>query len=360
MGLPPRHRRPHRLDEILEGPGARSGSILVIDDEEINRDLLTRRLTHQGHAVFTADPGETGLALAARECIDLILLDVLMPGLSGYEVLSRIKTDAALRDIPVLDDLGARSDSQRDPVHRTRRGRLSDQAVRSPGASRPGEQLSQEEVGPRFRAGVPPRRRARSRRLRSPSRRETSRPRAWMLSASGPIRWGTWLASSNAWGLKWPLVNAACGRGRAARHRHDEERKAAQVAEITESDYFQKLKARAKAWPPAKPPAISPRADSTSSRRRAMAKIVSIHSYRGGTGKSNLTANLAAASRRPASASASSTPTSSRPAFICCSGSKTRADLRTPQRLPVGALPDRGGGDDVTPPSVGRRAGASG
>ena len=90
------------LDETLEGPGARSGSILVIDDEEINRDLLTRRLTHQGHVVLTADSGEAGLALAARERVDLILLDVLMPGLSGYEVLSRIKADAALREIPVL------------------------------------------------------------------------------------------------------------------------------------------------------------------------------------------------------------------------------------------------------------------
>ena len=61
----------------------------MIDDEEINRDLLTRRLTHQGHIVFTADSGEAGLALAARECVDLILLDVLMPGLSGYDVLSQ-------------------------------------------------------------------------------------------------------------------------------------------------------------------------------------------------------------------------------------------------------------------------------
>ena len=74
----------------------------MIDDEEINRDLLTRRLAHQGHGVFAADRGEAGLALAARERVDLILLDVLMPGLSGYEVLSRIKADADLREIPVL------------------------------------------------------------------------------------------------------------------------------------------------------------------------------------------------------------------------------------------------------------------
>lgn len=88
--------------EPSESPGPRRGSILVIDDEEINRDLLMRRLTHHGHAVLGADSGEAGLAVAARESIDLILLDVLMPGVSGYDVLTTIKADAALREIPVL------------------------------------------------------------------------------------------------------------------------------------------------------------------------------------------------------------------------------------------------------------------
>ena len=93
---------PAALAETPEGSAVRSGSILVIDDEDINRHLLTRRLTHEGHAVLTADDGDAGLALAARESVDLILLDVLMPGLSGYDVLSRLKADAALREIPVL------------------------------------------------------------------------------------------------------------------------------------------------------------------------------------------------------------------------------------------------------------------
>jgi adenylate cyclase len=88
--------------ESSESPGTRRGSILVIDDEAINLDLLVRRLTHQGHVVFAADSGEAGLALAARESIDLILLDVLMPGASGYDVLTSIRADAALREIPVL------------------------------------------------------------------------------------------------------------------------------------------------------------------------------------------------------------------------------------------------------------------
>jgi DNA-binding response OmpR family regulator len=87
--------------EPLE-PYVRGGSILVIDDEEANRSLLARRLTHQGHSVLTADSGEAGLLLAARASVDLILLDVLMPGLSGYDVLARLKGDQALREIPVL------------------------------------------------------------------------------------------------------------------------------------------------------------------------------------------------------------------------------------------------------------------
>jgi DNA-binding response OmpR family regulator len=80
----------------------RGGSILVIDDDEANRTLLSRRLVHQGHSVLTAENGEAGLAIAAREPVDVILLDVLMPGLSGYEVLARLKDDDALREIPVL------------------------------------------------------------------------------------------------------------------------------------------------------------------------------------------------------------------------------------------------------------------
>ena len=58
--------------------------------------------SHDGHVVVTAESGEAGLARAAQQDVDLILLDVLMPGLSGYEVLSTLKADATLREIPVL------------------------------------------------------------------------------------------------------------------------------------------------------------------------------------------------------------------------------------------------------------------
>jgi CheY-like chemotaxis protein len=79
-----------------------SGTVLVIDDEEANRALLTRRLTRQGHQVLTAETGDTGIAVAASQPVDVILLDVMMPGISGYEVLARLKQDPGLREIPVL------------------------------------------------------------------------------------------------------------------------------------------------------------------------------------------------------------------------------------------------------------------
>src|SRR5262245_32209929 len=91
--------------EAIKGagdPGSGGGSILVIDDEEPNRALLARRLSRQGYSVLFADTGEAGLAIAAREPIDVILLDVVLPGISGYEVLAKVKSDDALREIPVL------------------------------------------------------------------------------------------------------------------------------------------------------------------------------------------------------------------------------------------------------------------
>jgi DNA-binding response OmpR family regulator len=81
---------------------AGGGSILIIDDEEANRALLSRRLIRQGYSVLVAATGEAGLAIAARESVDVILLDVWLPGTSGYEILARLKSNEASREIPVL------------------------------------------------------------------------------------------------------------------------------------------------------------------------------------------------------------------------------------------------------------------
>ena len=83
-------------------PGKPRSVILVVDDNEENRDLLVRRLRRQGHDVLAAAGGLPGLDVLARTAVDLVLLDVMMPDLDGYAVLQRIKGDPALRDIPVL------------------------------------------------------------------------------------------------------------------------------------------------------------------------------------------------------------------------------------------------------------------
>ncbi|HWV40324.1 adenylate/guanylate cyclase domain-containing protein [Pseudorhodoplanes sp.] len=79
-----------------------TGQILVIDDNASNRDLLARQLARDGHAVETAESGREGLAMAHERSFDLILLDVLMPEMSGFEVLGTLKEDKQTTDIPVI------------------------------------------------------------------------------------------------------------------------------------------------------------------------------------------------------------------------------------------------------------------
>ena len=78
------------------------GTILVVDDNEGNREILLRRLNRHGYAVVTAEDGRRALDLLRGPPIDLVLLDVMMPEMDGYEVLKRLKADDALRHIPVL------------------------------------------------------------------------------------------------------------------------------------------------------------------------------------------------------------------------------------------------------------------
>lgn len=81
---------------------APGGRILVVDDVEENRDLLGRRLSRQGHSAVPVASGEEALALARSQPFDLVLLDIMMPGLDGYEVLRRLKADDQTRHIPVI------------------------------------------------------------------------------------------------------------------------------------------------------------------------------------------------------------------------------------------------------------------
>ena len=79
-----------------------SGNILVVDDNAENREMLRRRLARAGHRVQAVANGPDALTLLRQQPIDLVLLDVLMPGMDGYEVLQRLTADDVLREIPVL------------------------------------------------------------------------------------------------------------------------------------------------------------------------------------------------------------------------------------------------------------------
>ncbi len=81
---------------------ALSGRLLVVDDNESNRDMLSRRLTHEGYDVLMAGSGRQALEIVRTEPVDLVLLDVMMPEMNGYEVLQHLKAHGAWRDIPVI------------------------------------------------------------------------------------------------------------------------------------------------------------------------------------------------------------------------------------------------------------------
>jgi CheY-like chemotaxis protein len=82
--------------------GADGGALLVVDDNEVNRDLLYRRLSRQGYTVSVAENGRQALQMIQDNPFDLVLLDVMMPEMNGYEVLQRLKSSEALRHIPVI------------------------------------------------------------------------------------------------------------------------------------------------------------------------------------------------------------------------------------------------------------------
>jgi len=77
----------------------RPSRILIVDDEHHNRDLLEAMLRPEGFVLTSAASGEEAMALVAQHPPDLILLDIMMPGMDGYEVTSRIKGALATKNI---------------------------------------------------------------------------------------------------------------------------------------------------------------------------------------------------------------------------------------------------------------------
>jgi CheY-like chemotaxis protein len=76
--------------------------ILLIEDNEMNRDMLSRRLQRRGYRVITAQDGEQGNLLARSESPDLILMDISLPAMDGWELTRRLKASDNTRLIPII------------------------------------------------------------------------------------------------------------------------------------------------------------------------------------------------------------------------------------------------------------------
>ena len=77
-------------------------TVLVVDDEPVIRELVADLLRDEGHAVVTAADGREGLAVLAREHLDLVLMDVMMPGLDGRAAYLGMRAQPELLDVPVI------------------------------------------------------------------------------------------------------------------------------------------------------------------------------------------------------------------------------------------------------------------
>src|SRR5688572_659471 len=77
-------------------------TLLVVDDDAMNRDVLSRRLARSGYSVLTADCGAQALEMVNSHRFDAVLLDVMMPGMSGVEALRRLRQSRSMSELPVI------------------------------------------------------------------------------------------------------------------------------------------------------------------------------------------------------------------------------------------------------------------
>jgi sigma-B regulation protein RsbU (phosphoserine phosphatase) len=104
QGIPPGATEivPTTARAVRMAPPQHTGKLIVADDDPGNREMLRRRLERLGHSVQLATNGRIALEMLRREAFDLLLLDLQMPEMNGYEVLQRLKVDDDLREIPVI------------------------------------------------------------------------------------------------------------------------------------------------------------------------------------------------------------------------------------------------------------------
>ena len=96
--------------------------ILVVDDSATERHVLVTLLEGKGYTIVTASNGEEGVAAAKREMPDLILMDVVMPGMNGYQATRTISRDEATKHIPVI--MCTSKDQETDKIWGMRQGAL--------------------------------------------------------------------------------------------------------------------------------------------------------------------------------------------------------------------------------------------
>lgn len=89
--------------------------VLIVEDDKFLRELISQKLSKEGYNPIPAVDGEEGVKKAKEEKPDIILLDLILPGVDGFEVLTKIKEDPATSSIPViiLSNLGAKEDIER-------------------------------------------------------------------------------------------------------------------------------------------------------------------------------------------------------------------------------------------------------
>ena len=94
--------RDRGTEDCRETGGVRMATVLVVDDRDINRSLLVTLLNYAGHRVIEASDGAEALCLAHAERPDLVITDILMPTVDGYEFIRQLRLDPTISSIPVI------------------------------------------------------------------------------------------------------------------------------------------------------------------------------------------------------------------------------------------------------------------
>jgi two-component system cell cycle response regulator DivK len=107
-------RSPGRLP--MPGQDGTMPKILLVEDNEENRDMLARRLARRGYEVAIAVDGEEGVSMATSETPDLILMDMNMPRVDGWEATRRLRAEAATRSLPIIALTAHQSAGDREAI----------------------------------------------------------------------------------------------------------------------------------------------------------------------------------------------------------------------------------------------------